>query len=44
MFSIYNDHNIGKLIFGLVRKDNINNDSVDYDKLLDRLIDDIHNK
>ena len=43
MFTIYNDHNIGKLIFGLVRKDNINNDSIDYDKLIDRLIDDIHN-
>jgi hypothetical protein len=44
MFTIYNDHNIGKLIFGLLRKDNINNDSIDYDKLIDRLIDDIHNK
>jgi len=44
MFTIYNDHNIGKLIFGLLRKDNIYNDSIDYDKLIDRLIDDIHNK
>jgi hypothetical protein len=43
MFPIYNDHNIGKLIFGLVRKDFINNDSVDYDILIDKLIDDIHN-
>jgi len=42
MFPIYNDHNIGKLIFGLIRKDIIN-DSIDYDSLIVKLIDDIHN-
>ena len=43
MFTIYNDHNIGKLIFGLVRKDFISNDFIDYDTLIDKLIDDIQN-